>query len=164
MNRARLSPSCSTSWSNDFSQSSVSASSMSGSWCLNSSKYMTGPSVSGRLEAQRGREVVGLEHRPERRALVRVLRLQRGGDALDRVRVIGRDRGGRQPAAVDVDGDGRVGLRLLVPAALVAVDAADEDLAVVDHDPDDGLVGGAAGRDGLDPDLLGGVDRLEVLP
>src|SRR6476469_4884366 len=99
---------------------------MSGSWCLNSSKYMTGPSWSGGLEAERRRKVVGLEHRPEGGALVGVLGLQRGRDAVDRVGVVGRDRGGRQPTAVDVDRDGGIGLRLLVPAAVLAVDGADE--------------------------------------
>ncbi len=38
--RARVSPACSTTWSSDCIQSSVSAGSMSGSWCLNSSKYI----------------------------------------------------------------------------------------------------------------------------
>src|SRR6185369_13111024 len=126
----RLSPSCSTSWSNDASHSLVSSGSMSGSWCLNSSKYMTGPSWSGGLEAERGREVVGLEHRPEGCAISGVLRLERGRDAVDRVGVVGRDRGGGEASPVDMDGHGRIGLRLLVPAAVLAVDRADEDLGL----------------------------------
>ena len=40
LKRARVSPSWSTTSSSEWIQSSVSAVSMSGSWCLNSSKYM----------------------------------------------------------------------------------------------------------------------------
>src|SRR4029077_8519690 len=40
MNRARASPSSATTWSSEAIQSSVSSGSMSGSWCLNSSKYI----------------------------------------------------------------------------------------------------------------------------
>src|SRR6476660_9486638 len=42
MNRARASPSSATTWSSEEIQSSVSSGSMSGSWCLNSSKYIMG--------------------------------------------------------------------------------------------------------------------------
>src|SRR3954468_22477438 len=55
MNRARASPSSATTWSSEAIQSSVSSGSMSGSWCLNSSKYI-GFSVAhlGRFGQSRG--------------------------------------------------------------------------------------------------------------
>src|SRR3954451_10387026 len=111
MKRARLSPSSSTTWSNEASHSWVSAGSMSGSWCLNSSKVIAASrdaadgwlAGSRRLEAEGRVEILGDHGR--RRLAGTVLRPEAGRDALDRVGIGRRDRGGRQPPAVDVDRD-----------------------------------------------------------
>ena len=59
------------------SQSAVSSGSMSGSWCLNSSKYMTDPLGQAGSRRSVVGEGVGLEHRLERAAPARVLRRER---------------------------------------------------------------------------------------
>src|SRR5436190_10652934 len=160
-NRARISPSWSTTWSRDASQSSVSAGSMSGSWCLNSSKYMSwapvgaaapGP-ASGRRDLEGRVEDAGDEHR-----LVAgdplVLAGEGGVHARDRIRVGRRFGDGRQGAAAGVDRDPGVGDHFLVPAGSGAANRPDEDLVAIDDDPYDRSMGGSPWHCGLDLDLL----------
>ena len=68
----------------------------------------------------------------------------------------------REAAPSDVDGNGRIGDGLAVPAAARAPERADVDDAVLGHDPDDRAVGFAGLGSGLDPDLLRCRDRGEV--
>jgi hypothetical protein len=61
-----------------------------------------------------------------------------------------------------VQGDGRVGQRLAIPAGVGPPIRPDEDITIIDDRPDDDLVDGAVGAVGLDLDLLGPVDQIEL--
>src|SRR3954451_8457653 len=143
-NRARISPSWSTTWSSEAIQSSVSAGSMSGSWCLNSSKYMSwapvgaaalGP-ASGRRDLECRVEDIGDEHRLVAGDAL-VLARERGIHPGDRSGVGGRlgDRGERPIARVDPHL--RIRDDLLVPTGASAANRPDEGVIAIDDDPDD---------------------------
>ena len=68
-----------------------------------------------------------------------------------------------QPATVDVNRDGRVRHCLAKPPALTAPNRPHERLVSVDHDPDGRPVDEPVGGIGLDVDLLGAVQPLEIV-
>src|SRR6266508_3711402 len=163
--RARFSPSSSTTWSSEASHSSVSWGSMSGSCCLNSSKYIvrSGRRVSGGIQPQGGVEYVGLEHLAEAGDTL-VLVAQALVRSLDRALVRGPNRSGSQPSTGRVDDDVRVGDRLPVPSPPGTADAADERIGAVGDDPDDRSVDRGVGRGrGLDLDLFGLAERGQIV-
>ena len=112
---------------------------MSGSWCLNSSKYIAlAQAGSSRKLASR---ILGDQHRAQV-GIARVLPLQGRGDTGDRRRVADRDRARADPLVAGVDRDVRPGRRLAVPPRGDPPDRPDERVRTVRHDPDDGPMRG----------------------
>src|SRR5688572_10229171 len=113
------------------------------------------------LEPEREVEHLGSDHALGGR-IAGVFPKDASGRALDRRGVRGWHRSCREAATVDVEGDALLGQRLAVPAGVGAFPGPDEDRITVDDGPDDGPVDGAADAAGLDLDLLGPVDQIEL--
>ena len=164
-NRARVSPSWSTTSSSERIQSIVSCSSMSGSWCLNSSKYISerrlghGHAGSTRRVVARTSSTSMLCSEYERRYFARRPSLQASIDAgsvagTSWTGTAGRRRGPRPSRGRTVASR--------YQRASGPFDGADVDRAVVLRDPDDGAVARPGRGARLDLDLLRRGQRREV--